>query len=257
MFVHDDSCRRLADLEPGIHFLDLRGLLFQLSGKRYYLLLVLRDGYLQALKRSIEHPLLGGIGNGLEANVAPWRKSTRVGSIGAYRAQSPIGINHNDSRRRARHRRTKDIVDSTPVTDLAKNAVHARVVADDNIVIDAGDTRPSHATYGNVIAVADIILERLVTDGGVVCSSGVGGERFPTSGCIGAAGGIVGERKVAAGSIVGTGIVKDERACPHGGVLRPGGIEQERCRANRSIGIDGVESQRSSADAGIETASGI
>src|SRR5690242_17744268 len=132
------------------------------------MLLILRDGCLQALKRSIDHPLLGGIRKGLRADVTHGRKSTRVGSIGAYRAQSPIGIDHDDSGRRARHRRTKDIVDSTPVTDLAKNTVHPRVVADDNIVIDAGDTRPSHATYGNVIAVADIILERLVTDSGVV-----------------------------------------------------------------------------------------
>ena len=45
-----------------------------------------------------------------------------------------------------------DIVDRAPVTFLAKNTVHTRVVADDDIVIDGGDTRPSHVAYSNVIA---------------------------------------------------------------------------------------------------------
>ena len=72
------------------------------------------------------------------------RKSTRVGSIGGDRAQSSIGIDHHESGRRGGNRRTEDIVDKAPVTFLAKNTVHTRVMADDDIVIGGGDTRPGH-----------------------------------------------------------------------------------------------------------------
>ena len=200
---------------------------------------------------------LAAIGNGLGPDAAFGRKSTRIGSIHADRAQSSIGIDHHHSGRRGGNRRTKDIVDSAPVTDLAKNTVHTRVVADDDIVIDAGDTRPSHAAQGNVIARGYVALERLITDGCVVVSGGVGSERFPTDGRVGAAGGVVHERKVTSGSVGRTAVVKDQRIGPNGGVLCAGGVEQERCRANCSIGIRIVKSQRSTADTGIETAGGI
>ncbi len=110
-----------------------------------YLLLLLRDGCLHALKCALEHGLLGGVGNGLGPDAAFGRKSTRVGSVHGERAQSSIGIDHHDSGRRGGNRRTGDIVDSAPVTDLAKNTVHTRVVTDDDIVTGGGDTRPSHA----------------------------------------------------------------------------------------------------------------
>jgi hypothetical protein len=158
---------------------------------------------------------------------------------------------------RGGNRRTGDIVDSAPVTDLAKNTVHARVVPDDDIIIDGGDTRPSHAAQGNVIAGGYVALKRLITDGCVVASGGVGSERVTTYGGEGAAGGIVHERKVASGSVGGTAVVKDQCVGPNGGVLCAGGVEQERCRANCSIGICVVDGQRSTADTGIETAGGI
>ena len=130
-----------------------------------------------------------------------------------------------------------DIVDKAPVTFLAKNTVHTRVMADDDIVIGGGDTRPSHFAYGNVIASAD-----------------VGSERFPTDGRVGAAGGIVHERKVTSGSVGVTAVVKDERVGSNGGVLCAGGVEQKRCRAHCGIGISSVEDQRSSANTGVEAA---
>ena len=195
---------------PGVHFelgarfVDLRSLLFELGGERLYLLLLLRDGCLQALNCAIEHGLPGGVGNGLRPNAAFGRKSTRIGSIGADRAQSSIGINHHNSGRRGGNRRTEDVVDSAPVTDLAKNTVHTRVVADDDIVIGGGDTRAGHAAQDNVIARGYAAHKRLITDCCVAVSGGVGRERFPTNGRVGAAGGIVHERKVTSGSIGGT-----------------------------------------------------
>ena len=143
---------RLIHFELGVYFLDLRSLLFNLGCERLYLLLSLRDRCSQVLNFEIERGLLGsGIGNGLRTD-AFGRKSTRIGSIGADRAQSSIGIDHHNSGRRGGNRRTEDVVDSAPVTDLAKNSVHTRVVADDDIVIRGGDTRPSHCAQGNVIA---------------------------------------------------------------------------------------------------------
>ena len=257
MFVHDHFGRRLTHLELGVYFLDLRSLLFHLGREPLYLLLVLRDRCLQVLNCAIEHGLFGGIGNGLGPDVAFGRKSTRIGSIGGDRAQSSIGIDHHHSSRGGGNRRTENIVDSAPVTDLAKYTVHTRVVADDDIIIDAGDTRPGHAAYGNVFTVADVTLERLITDGCVVASGGVGSERFPTSGRVGAAAGIVHERKVTGASVVRTGVVKDERIGSNGGVLCAAGVEQERCHANRGIGTSIVEGQRSTADTGIETAGRI
>src|SRR5207253_3177519 len=167
------------------------------------------------------------------------------------------GIDQHDSGRRCRNRRTDDVVDSAPVTDLAKHTVHTRVVADDDIVIGGGDTRASHSAYNNVIARGLAILERLITDGCVVVSAGVGSERFPTSGRVGAAGGIIHERKVTGGRVGGTAVVKDERIGSNGGVLCAAGVEQERCQAHRRIGASVVKGQCSTAYTCIETAAGI
>ena len=209
-FVHYHSGRQLTDFELFVRFLDLRGVVFQLGGERRYLLLLLRDCCLQALDCAIEHGLFGGIGNGLGPEAAFWRKSTRIRSIGSGRAQSPIGIDHHHSSRGRGNRRTKDVVDKAPVTFLAEYTVHSRMVANDDIVIDAGDTGPGHAAYGNVLTVAEVTLERLIADGCVVASGGVGSERFPTSGRVGAAAGIVHERKITGASVGATGGVKDE-----------------------------------------------
>src|SRR6266480_2393945 len=54
-FVHDHLCRWLAHLELGAHFLDLRGLLFELCSESFYLFLLLRDGCLQRLSFAIEN----------------------------------------------------------------------------------------------------------------------------------------------------------------------------------------------------------
>ena len=128
--------RRLTHFELGVHFLDLRSVLFELGGERLYLLLLLRGRCPQVLNFEIERRLLGsGIGNGLGPDAAFGRKSTRIGSIHGDRAQSSIRIDHHHSGRGGGNRRTKDIVDRAPVTDLAKNTVHTRVVTDDDIVI--------------------------------------------------------------------------------------------------------------------------
>src|SRR5438552_9415321 len=98
-FVHNHFGCRLIHFELVVRFLDLRGVLFQLGCERLYLLLLLRDGCLQALNCLIEHGLLGGVGNGLGPDAAFWRKSTQVGSIRGDRAQSSIGIDYDHSRR--------------------------------------------------------------------------------------------------------------------------------------------------------------
>ena len=248
---------RLIHFEQDICFLDLRSLLLKVGCERLYLLLLLRDGCLQTLNCAVEHRLLCRIGNGLGPNAAFGRKSTRVACIHADGAQSSIGIDHHDSGRRGGNRRTKDIVNGAPVTDLTKNTVHPRVVTDDDIVIGGGDARPSHAAHGNVVARGYTALERLITNGCVVVSGSVGSERVTTYRGEGAAGSVVHERKITSSGVSGTAAVKDERVGPNGGVLCAGGVEQERHRANCSVRIGGVESQRSSADTGIETAGGI
>src|SRR5438094_4578465 len=214
-FIDDHSGGGLIHFERGARFLDLRGVVFQLGGERRYLLMLLRDCCLQALNCAIEHGLFDGIGNGLGPDAAFGGKSTRVRSIGSGRAQSPVGIDHHHSSRGGGNRRTEDIVNGAPVTHLTKDTVHARVMTNDDIVIDAGDTGPGHAAYGNVLTVAEVTLERLITDGCVVASGSVGSERFPTSGRVGAAAGIVHERKITAASVGATGGVKDERIGSH------------------------------------------
>src|SRR6267154_2359706 len=256
-FIGDHSGGGLIHFERGARFLDLRGVVFQLGGERRDLLLLLRDCCLQVLNCAIEHGLFGGVGNGLGPDVASGRKSTRVRSIGSGRAQSTIGIDHHHSSRGGGNRRTEDIINGAPVTDLTKDTVHARVMTNDDIVIHAGDTGPGHAAYGNVITVAEVTLERLITDGCVGASGSVGSERFPTSGRVGAAAGIVHERKITGASVVRTSVVKDERIGSHSGVLCAAGVEQKRCHAHCRIGASIVEGQRATANTGIETAGRI
>ena len=257
MFLHYHSGRRLTDFELGVRFLDLHGVVFQLGGECRYFLLLLRDCCLQVLNCTIEHGLLGSVGNGLGPDVAFGGKSTRVGSIGGGRAQSAVGIDHHHCSRGGGNRRTEDIINGAPVTDLTKDTVHARVVTNDDIVIDAGDTGPGHAAYGNVLTVAEVTLERLIAEGCIGASGSVGSERFPTSGRVGAAAGIVHERKITGASVGATGVVKDERIGSHSGVLCAAGVEQERCYAHRRIGASIVEGQRATANTGIETAGRI
>src|SRR5207253_4245926 len=256
-FIDDHFGGGLIHFERGARFLDLGGVVFQLGGERRYLLMLLRDCCLQVLNCAMKHGLFDGIGNGLGPDVAFGRKSTRVVSIGGGRAQSSVGVDHHHSSRGGGNRRTEDIINGAPVTDLTKDTVHARVVTNDDIVIDAGDTGPGHAAYGNVLTVAEVTLERLITDGCVVASGSVGSERFPTSGRVGAAAGIVHERKITGASVGATGGVKDERIGSHSGVLCAAGVEQERCYAKRRIGASIVESKRATANTGIETAGRI
>src|SRR5207253_4524550 len=133
MFLHYHSGRRLTDFELGVRFLDLHGVVFQLGGECRYFLLLLRDCCLQVLNCTIEHGLLGSVGNGLGPDVAFGGKSTRVRSMGSGRAQSPIGIDHHHSSRGGGNRRTEDIINGAPVTDLTKDTVHARVMTNDDI----------------------------------------------------------------------------------------------------------------------------
>src|SRR4051794_14048304 len=184
----------------GIDFLDQRGLVFELASERLYLLLLPRDSCLQALNCAIEHSLPGSVGHGLGRD-AFGRKSTRIRSIGSKRAPSSIGIDHYHNSCRSGNRRTKNIVDSAPVTDLPKNTVHTGVVSDDDVIIGAGDSRACHLTYGNVVTISNATLERLITNGCVVVSSSIGSKRFPPSGSVGAAADIVRQSKVTSGSV--------------------------------------------------------
>src|SRR4030095_8363318 len=129
------------------------------------------------------------------------RRSTWARSFTGDRAQSSIRIDHHDRSGGSGHRRTGDIVDKALVTFLAENAVHTRVVADDDIIIGGGDPRPGHPAYGNIIARGLVALERQIADGCVVVSGGISSERLITDGRVEAAGGIVHERKVTGGCV--------------------------------------------------------
>ena len=93
------------------------------------------------------------------------------------------------------------------------------MVADDDIIIGGGDTRPGLPAYAYVIARGFAVRKRHITDGRVVVSARVCGECFRTDRRVGAASGIVHQRKVTAGSVGHTAVVKDQRVGSNGGVL--------------------------------------
>jgi hypothetical protein len=120
------------------------------------------------------------------------------------------------------------VADIAGVIHLAKNTVDTRQVADDDIVIDVGDTIPSMSAYANVVAGADATQKRQITDGSVVDTvdvtlegtntvghvveaGGVGNERMETGGRVGIAAGLILERTIT-----------DSRAAAAGGVIYKG-----------------------------------
>src|SRR5438552_13366644 len=147
------------------------------------------------------------------------RRSTRVGSIDVDGHQSSVGIDDHCHCCRDRDRPIVNIVDIAPVTFLAKNSVHTRVVADDDIIIGGGNTRPGLTAYAHVVACRLAVHERHITDGRVAVPAGVGSERFPTDARVGTARGIVHESKITGGRVGGTAVVKDERVGPKGRVV--------------------------------------
>ncbi len=148
-----------AHFKPRIHFLDLRSLLLKLGRENLYFFLLLRHCCLQLLNFAIEHGVwLGALGSDALGRLR--KKSTRVGSIDGSSAQSSIGIDEHESCRPCGDRRTEDVLDKAPVTDLAENTVHTRQVADDDIVIGGGDTIPGVSAYGHVVASGLVAIER-------------------------------------------------------------------------------------------------
>src|SRR2546423_5722885 len=135
-FVDNHRGCRFAHLQVGVYFLDLRGLVFELGSEHLYLLLLPRDGCLQALNCAIEHGLPGSVGDGLGPD-SFGRKSTWVSSIGSKSAQSSIRIHHDHNSCRSGNRRTEDIGNRAPVTDLSKNSVRTRVESKDDVIISA------------------------------------------------------------------------------------------------------------------------
>jgi hypothetical protein len=179
LFIRDRSRCCLVQFQLGAHLLDLRGLLFELGRENLYLFPLLRDRCLQLLNFEIEHGLLGALRNvGLGGGLG--RKSTRVGSIDGERAQPSIGIDEHDSCRRGGNRRTEDVVDKAPVTYLAKNTVDTRVLADDDIVIDGGETGAGFAADADVVGTRGVVPERSPTEGLVVGTGCVEPERGGT-----------------------------------------------------------------------------
>src|SRR6266516_2293429 len=163
LFIRDRSRCCLVQFHLGAHLLDLRGLLFELGRENLYLFPLLRDRCLQLLNFEIEHGLLRAL-----RNVGPGgglgRKSTRVGSIDGERAQPSIGIDEHDSCRPGGNRRTEDVVDKAPVTYLAKNTVNTRVAADDDVVIDGGETSAGFAADADVVGTRLVVPERSPTE---------------------------------------------------------------------------------------------
>src|SRR5215470_11787649 len=76
-FVHNHFGLRLTHFELGVRFLDLCGVVFQLSRQLFYFLLLLRDRCPQVLNFEVEHGLLGGVRNGCGLNAFE-RSSTRA-----------------------------------------------------------------------------------------------------------------------------------------------------------------------------------
>jgi hypothetical protein len=85
---------------------------------------------------------------------APWGTSGTSPPTGdANRAQLAIGIHKHKAGNRARvvNPGTVDVADIAAVRGLAKTTVHTRQMADDDIVIDGGDTIPGLGTDKHVV----------------------------------------------------------------------------------------------------------
>ena len=141
--VRDHLRRRFIDFKLSAHFLDLRGLFFELGRESLYLFLLLPDRCLQLFNLAIESGVgIRALGNGLL--FATGSKSALIGCVGRQKdcAQPSIRIDENETRDAACiiNGRTVDVVDKAPVTYLAKTTVHTRQMADYDIVIDSGKT---------------------------------------------------------------------------------------------------------------------
>ncbi len=99
--------------------------------------------------------------------------------------------------------------------------------------------------------------ECLVTDRRVLGASAVSEEGLGTERCVAVSGDVIKKGERSIGRVVAAGVVKDHRVSSNGRVLRARGVQQKRCCAHCGIGIRVVESQRSTANAGIEAAGAI
>src|SRR5882724_2157629 len=146
LLIRDYFPHWFAHFKLRAHLLDLRGLLFQLSCERFYLFFLLDDRCLQLFNLAIESGVgIRALGNGLL--FATGSKSALIGCVGRRKdcAQPSIRIDEDETRNSPQvvNRRAIDIVDGTPVTNLAKTAVHTRQVADNDIVIDSSEAATS------------------------------------------------------------------------------------------------------------------
>src|SRR5262249_5800515 len=147
----------LVHLEPCIHFPDLRGLLFDLGGEDFYVVLLLRDDCVQTVDFEIEHGLPGAIGNGLGPGAGRFTRISDARSRRSkkrYSAQPSIGIDeyHAGNVTEVVNVLTIDVADIADVIFLTKATVHTRLVANDDIVVDDHDPGPGRSAYRHVIA---------------------------------------------------------------------------------------------------------
>jgi hypothetical protein len=246
--VHNHFWSGLACFKLCAHFLNLRGLLFELGRESLYLFLLLRDRGLQLLNFVIEHGLLGvlrNVGLGGEGG-----KSTRVGSSDRGRAQPPIGIDEHDGCRPHGNRRAEDVIDKAPVTYLAKNTVDTIVVADDDIVIGEGDTTPSVVTHAHVRATRGL-KERIITDG---CVKGArSSSQGPITYRIILAADLIGEKRCVAVRVVEVASgVFIERSITNSVVVDTVSVEIERRITMSTVAAGGAVCQRISAGGNVK-----
>src|SRR6266404_9473760 len=95
-----------------------------------------------------------------------------------------------------------------------------------------------------------------MTDGSIFVGSAVNNERISTYSRVSTASRVVKERERSIGCVVVAGIVRFKRGCSIGRVFCAGGVKQKRCSACSRIFIRGVKIKRSSANSGVEAASG-
>src|SRR5207249_8565120 len=161
-FINNHFGRRLIHFELGVGFLDLRSVLVQLGCEHLYLLLLLRDRCSQVLNFQIERGLLGGVGNDLGLDTFGKRLTGISAGSHANRAQPSIGIDvyYLSNPAHVINVCAPDVPDIADVIFLVKATMHTRMVADDDVVINAGDPRPGQSAYDHVLAGAHAVLER-------------------------------------------------------------------------------------------------